>query len=202
MLRTTELLKSMKCRVPEGDLGDVVVRKFRVTKEEAGWHNLRCAINPHGHTLVIKPGNYTKLGVGGVLMMSDTPAELRAHLPIVRNATGSVLITGLGLGIVVRACLAKPEVTDVTVIEKSQNVIDLVGPHMPKRKLTVIQGDAFTWKPPKDKRYDAVWHDIWPEIDPDNSKEMGTLCRRFARRAVWQDCWQRNLVKHLVRTGY
>lgn len=202
MLHTTELIKSMKCRIPAGNLSDVTVRKFRVSKHDAMFHNMRCAMKPTGHLLTIRPGNYTKLGVGGVLMMSDTPAELIAHLSFVRKATGSVLITGLGLGIVVKACLAKPEVTDVTVVEHNQNVIDLIIPHLPKRKLTVINGDAFTWKPPKGKRYNAVWHDIWATIDPDNSKEMGTLCRRFARRADWQDCWQRELVRYLVRTSY
>lgn len=195
------IFDSMKCKIPAGKIGEAEVAKFRITNDGASMYNLGLLMNGGGHRQV-DTGHYTRLSVGGVLMMSDTPAERREHIEAVQNAKDSVLITGLGLGIVAKACLARPEVIDVTVIEKSADVIALVRPHLPKRRLTVIHDDAFIWKPVNGQKWGMVWHDIWPDICTDNLKEMGTLCRRFARRAEWQSCWNHAWTKQLKRQEY
>jgi hypothetical protein len=193
-----EIFDSMKCRIPAGKIGEAEVAKFRVTKEGAAWANLSMMMNGTGERQV-NTGHYTRLVVGKTLMMSDTRAERNEHIEAVRNAKGSVLITGLGLGMVAQACLKRPEVTDVTVIEKSADVIALVKPHLPKRGLTVIHADAFEWKPMNGEKWGMVWHDIWPDICSDNLVEMGKLCRKFARRAEWQSCWNYDWTKRLKR---
>lgn len=128
--------------------------------------------------------------------MSDTPDEIRDLYPIVWKAQGHVLINGLGLGVVLQACLQKEDVTRATVIEISPDVIALVAPHYREKygdRFEVIQADALAWKPPKGVRYGAVWHDIWDTICWENLESMKLLHRRYGRRADWQGSWCRYL---------
>lgn len=124
--------------------------------------------------------------------MSDTRDELRDHMGFCWKARGHVLINGLGLGLAAIMAAQKDEVESVTVVELSDDVRSLVSPHMPD-KVTVVSGNAFTWKPPSGVRYGAVWHDIWDGICADNLPEMHKLHRRYGSRADWQGSWCREL---------
>lgn len=135
---------------------------------------------------------FTRLMHGRTLVMSDTPAEMRDHYHAVRMAKGSCLINGLGIGMVLKALLKKPEVTDITVVEISQDVIDMVSPHYEDSRVTIICASAFDYQPPKGKRYGMVWHDIWSYICADNLTEMHKLHRKYGKRADWQGSWCRN----------
>jgi hypothetical protein len=173
-----------KVEIPEMENGDWSISRFEVSKEES-----RFSAFGYGSRLV-PPGTYTKLThkERGVIM-SDTPAEMRDHREAVYRAKGSCLINGLGIGMVLRNVLTKPEVTDVTVIEISQEVIDMVSPYYKDHRVEIIHADAFTWKPPKGKRYGMVWHDIWDTITPDNLSEMTKLHRKYGSRCEWQGSW-------------
>lgn len=187
-----------KVSVPEGSSGDWFIRKFSVSQIEANIFNLRA-----GRRYIL-PGDYTALYRKGEHdpIMSDTPAEVSDHSSLFHNASGNVLINGFGLGMAVQGCLNKPEVGNVTVIEISEDVINLVGDHymslFPDR-LKIIHADAMEWKPPRGTRYGAVWHDIWNTICADNHKEMKILHRRYGRRCDWQESWCRWEVRKLVR---
>lgn len=111
---------------------------------------------------------------GWVPVMSDTPAEVQGHDEVIQNATGRVLITGLGLGVVVSALLAKPEVEHITVVEIDRDVIGLTGHYYSNHpKVTLVNDDALEfartyksntgWVSP-DRRFDFAWHDIWTHI--------------------------------------
>ena len=124
--------------------------------------------------------------------MSDTPSEIRDHMEPILVAKGNVLIAGLGIGMVLQACLEKPEVKHVTVIELSPEVIELVGGHYKAKygdRLTIIQADIMEWKPPKGERWDVFWADIWDNKCGDNTDEMTKLNRRYGRRTDWKACW-------------
>jgi len=77
----------------------------------------------------VPAGDYKKLVRSGTVVMSNTPDEIRDFLHFTRHAKGKILINGLGLGCVVKVLLDNPEVTNITVIEKSQDVINLVSPY-------------------------------------------------------------------------
>ena len=134
-------------------------------------------------------GKYTRAVRRGTLVMSDTPSEQRDHYEAVRKATGSCLLNGLGIGMVLKNILLKNDVTDVTVVEISQDLIDMVSPHYDDQRVTFVCSDAFEFKPPKGKRYNMVWHDIWDYICGDNLPEMAKLHRKYGRRTDWQGSW-------------
>lgn len=144
----------------------------------------------------VPAGKYKMLKRGNTIVMSNTPDEIRDFSYFTQVANGSILINGLGIGCVLKVLLDKPEVTKITVIEKSEDVINLVAPHFNDNRLTIINADAFTYKPPKDEKYDFVWHDIWDYICADNLKEMSKLHRKYGRKTKWQDSWAKYECKH------
>jgi len=177
----------MRVNLKPGIIGTATIETFEVSEEDARMENMRASFRGGRY---IDAGKYTRLFIKGVgLVMSDVPAEQNDHRSPVNKARGSVLINGLGIGMVVSACLKNPQVTDVTVVEINKDVIDLVGPQIADPRLTIIHADAFEYQPPKGKMYEVVWHDIWPHICADNLPEMTRLRRKYGRRAEWQGCW-------------
>ena len=126
--------------------------------------------------------------------MSDTPDEIRDFIIAMHHSIGHVLINGLGLGVVLQAVAKRKEVESVTVIELSKDVINLAQNHyhkMFKEKIQIINDDAFSFKTPKGKRYNYVWHDIWDSICSDNLEQMKTLHRKYGRISDAQNSWCR-----------
>jgi hypothetical protein len=155
------------------------------------------------------PGDYALLLVRNnsgepEMMMSDLAYERATSVEVVRRAHGDILIAGLGLGMILHPILRKVSVCRVTVIEKFQDVIDLILPTLPKTdNLAVIAGDIFDWKPEPSSQYDIIWFDIWPDIGPKRVAEMTLLHRRFANylnRANpnhWMQSWHFHEAKRI-----
>jgi hypothetical protein len=174
-------------RIPEGVSGDYRVEHFTVSPEEARRTAIRAWRDAY-----VPAGDYTRLMRGRTVVMSDTPMELRTNQPIISAAKGRVLINGLGIGMVLKRILAKPEVEHVTVVEISEDVIRLVGPYFARDpRVTIIHADALTYSPQPGERFDAVWHDIWDDVCSDNLPDMRLLHRRYGRRTEWQASWRR-----------
>lgn len=182
--------------IPAGKIGQWTVERYTVTPHEAALFNVSSYAGVGRRDL--RPGTYTRLLRGNIAVMSDTPAERRDHAPVVRDAEGDVLVTGLGLGMVTDALLRRPAVRSVTVIEAEEAVIRLVSQTLldrwgwagvqPGGRLRIIHADAYTWKP--NDKWDCAWHDIWDDICGDNIPLMGRLRRHYARRVrLWQRCW-------------
>lgn len=184
------MIDIIKIDVPDGKSGNWEVKTFKVSDEDSKMMRIRSVFNKGRGRL--PAGTYKKLNRGSVLVMSNTPDEIRDCLPFVHRARGSVLVNGLGLGVLLKLLLEKEEITDITVIEKSKDVIALVAPtYAHEKRLTIINEDAFAYKPPKGKRYDCVWHDIWDYICGDNLPEMKSLHRKYGKRADLQLSWCR-----------
>lgn len=183
-----------KVNIPVGEKGEWKIEKFKV-------EHLAFSYALEGRPVPL--GEYTRLIRGEkTLVMSDTPAEQRDHYGFYYRAKGEVLIAGLGIGMILEAVIKKPEVAKVTVIEISQDLIDLVAPTYKARygdRLEVICADALEWKPPKGKVYDAAWFDIWDTITEDNLPDMRRLTRRYGKAAAWKGCWVRHLCERQAR---
>lgn len=173
--------------IPEGQRGSWTVKRFSVSEEDARRTIMRAAMKGRGY---VPPGSYTKLcHEHRGIVMSDTPDERLDHLDVVMRAKGHVLINGLGLGMVLNAILKRPDVTEVTVVEIDPDVVALVSPAYSDARVHIITANAFDYRPPKDFRYGAVWHDIWDNICGDNLPEMTRLKRKYGRKTGWQGCW-------------
>lgn len=205
------LLDSMTVDVPEGRSGKMVVSRFDV--EADSLENIRLSFQPGNRWC--KPGTYTRLlecddpddpNTQGTFWMSDTTAERRDHLSAameMRDRGGRVLIGGLGLGMIVRCALLATPVEHVDVLERSRDVINLVGEHYEKmaadvgKTLTIRRcADALAWEPPPKARWSVVYFDVWPDLHDDNLAEMAMLGRRYNRkRADVFLAWGRELLR-------
>lgn len=149
----------------------------------------------------------------GELVMTDQPEELNTHLDFMLKAHGRVLITGLGLGCVIRGCLANNRVRHVVCIERDPHVLALVKPHMPTERLTILQADAIRWvKNNIDRqKFDCAWHDLWSDPDANephlqvNHAELFVKCfDHVGFQGAWafpkahKRTWQRHLGKRLI----
>lgn len=125
----------------------------------------------------------------GMLVMEDSRAELSRHLPIWLHATGRVLITGLGLGCVVRGLLANPHVEHVDVVEIDRDIIAMVGPEfMAQDRVRLHHADALRWKLPRKRYWDAGWHDLH---DDNGHLQVlhAKLLWRYRNACVAQGAW-------------
>ena len=185
-------MEELKTSVPEGVSGDWSIERFSVKRRGVERQVLQFMVQG-GQSRIVTEGVYTRLMRNRTLVMSDTPAEIQDFREAISHAEGHCLIGGLGLGIVTTAILLKPEVSKVTVIEKSSDVINLVGGYLKEKfgdRLEIIEGDILKWQGFRGKRFGMAWFDIWDNICEDNLSEMSLLNRRYGQKSNWVGCWQ------------
>ncbi len=134
----------------------------------------------------------------GEIVMSDDPRELKRHLPVVLAARGRVLVSGLGLGCVVRGLLSNPQVDAIDVLENSAEVLALVGPTVADPRVRVHHADALRWRAPRGVRYDCAWHDVWSVGDVQTNQMHLKLIDRYRRICGRQGAW--NLPRPIRRS--
>lgn len=138
----------------------------------------------------------------GEVVMEDTPYELRKHLPILLAAHGRVLITGLGLGCVVRGLLTRPEVDHIDVIEIDEALLTYIGWEFAKDpRVTLHHGDAETIE--LDGQWDFAWHDVWSEkesLQLIHTRLMVRWLHQCQRQGAWElpRFAKRNIPKELL----
>lgn len=114
----------------------------------------------------IDTGDHIRLMHNGEVVMSDTKMERMTNQEFLNAAHGKVLIGGLGIGLILLPLLEDDEITEITVVEYSQEVIDMVLPQLPKsEKLKVVQGNVFEYFP--EHQYNTIYMDIWNSINSD-----------------------------------
>jgi hypothetical protein len=187
-------------------VGDWEIYKYTVTDRDALVFNLN-EVDAGRH---IAPGNYTSLvwhgstevddkGIpvfpAGQTIMSDSPAEISDHMEFIDRAYGRILINGLGLGVVANALLQDEKrdcIEHIDVVELNPEVIELVSYYFKDDpKITIHQGDAYTFEWPHDAYWHCAWHDIWYTINPDDLPLQDKLHNKYKNRVQWQDSWHR-----------
>jgi spermidine synthase len=176
-------------------------QNFRITHHTATEDDVRRAqfidrIHGRGEFDGFEVGTYVELqhkNHFANVMMSDTFMEKESNLDLIENAHGDVLIAGLGLGMVLMAIQKIPSISSVTVIEREQEIIDLVKPQLPlNNKVSIIQADIFTFK--TKQKFDTIYFDVWDNICGDNWKDIVTLQRRFSsklKKGGWMGSWRK-----------
>jgi hypothetical protein len=194
MLLKDKILDAAKAgNIPEGESGLWTIRKAAVCKPIV-------IQDKKGRSHTFPRGIYTNLWrytdatmhKGGELVMTDNPPELATHLEFMLKAHGRVLVSGLGLGCVVRGLLANPAVDFVVCLERDPHVLKLVAPHMPKEKLSIIFADAIEWCEKSTETFDCAWHDIWTDEcagEPALALQHSKLILAMYGRVKFQGAW-------------
>lgn len=130
----------------------------------------------------ISPGTYVRLVHAGEVVMSNTNMEKRTNLEFCHNAHGDIIIGGLGIGMIILAIQDKSEVKSITVIEKNEEVIEMVATQLNfNDKVKIVHADVFEWRPEKGVKYDMSYMDIWNYVNEDVYEEMKQLKKKYAR---------------------
>jgi len=107
---------------------------------------------------------------GDATWMSIVPMEVESQEIGIAAARGHTVILGLGMGWAAANVALNSKVDRLTVIEHDSDVIALVAdqgifdqlPNEARDKITIVQGDAFDWRP--DAAVDSMQADIWAKI--------------------------------------
>lgn len=160
----------MASNVPACEAGSWSIRKMPSSRFEYDYLSRYYEVLPDGEYTFLHNMNAAYLGNDlGECVMEDTPHELRTHLDFALKARGRVLISGLGLGCVVRGVLCNQDVEEVVVLERDQRILDSVLPHMPDDPRLKVEHECALRYASFNDRYDFAWHDIWS--DPDKDEE-------------------------------
>ncbi len=208
-MNKNKLLEAMKAdAIPAGESGLWWITKTKLEENTKAVRRGKPVLLPFGSYTALYRLTESTIYVDrpGEVVMEDTPFELKTHLGFVMKAHGNVLITGLGLGCVIRGALANPNVKHVTCIENSEDVLKLVAHHMPLKRLTIIKADALEWSDKNTQKFDCAWHDLWTDQDngqPHLDHWHGRLlvyCSKFVKQ---QGAWgfNRQMKTMLVRKG-
>lgn len=142
----------------------------------------------------------------GEIIMEDSIYELNTHMGFMLKAKGNILITGLGLGCVIRGSLANGNAMHITCIERSKDVLKLVEPYMPAKRLEIIEADALEWTKENKFKFDYAWHDLFtdqsagePHLDVWHTKLIINCTGSVKNQGAW--AFSRVLKQIMSRKG-
>ncbi len=161
--------------IPEGAGGDFRIKHVRFPAGHTlSINNLRTAViggDPIGRVTFKYPTRWHELLEGDGRWMSDYPIEQVQHdRELESMRSGRVLVGGLGLGYAATQLARRARIREVVVVEKSQDVINLVADHLlmqpgderARAKLTVVHADLFDYlREQRSKDFDHAFYDIW-----------------------------------------
>lgn len=126
---------------------------------------------------LVKESEYSKYPD---IIMSTSKLEQLIYQNFIDNATGDVLIFGLGLGFIIFPLLTDESITSVTVIDNDVDIINTVSPIIEKydvyNKLQIVEGDLYTYHQQiPNEKYDYIYFDIWSILTSDIVTEATAL---------------------------
>ena len=123
--------------------------------------------------------------------MTITPLEAELMQPAIEQAHGDVLMLGCGFGYFAYMAGLKENVTSVTIVEQSADVIaffeEYILPQFScKEKIKVVQADAFDYlKNLDDDVYDFCFSDIWTDVYVISPyMNFISICKKFQKMPV------------------
>ena len=172
--------------IPNGESGDYKIQSCTTTTGEQSWLTY---VDYKGLT----GGPYTVLyrkysgswGTNWINIMQVTEAEYSEHDWLTPRMSGHVLLAGLGIGMIHIPLLASSDVTSVTVVEKEQDVIDLVWDDCAKdSRFTLVCDDIHTWDPDASDglpttTWDVGWFDTWLTHEESLDSYMNRINQKY-----------------------
>jgi len=158
---------------PEEQIGDYRVGKMQC--RTARYNNQ--GIDGYKSYVLPKPITVTTLEElrGGKWQhwMVDNPTNYRAMQKYAEMASGCVLTTGLGLGLLAHDLCKNDKVESVTIVEMSPAVIALVQKHLPRdNRLKVVWGDFWQYILCDSNKWDWIIVDLWVYTNYERCEEI------------------------------
>ena len=137
---------------------------------------------------IMKPITVTALEIEKKTVMVDNIPHYFGMVNHAKYYSGTVLVAGLGLGLIVHTLAQNPKVDRIVVVERSLDVIDLVGPVVPSKNLEIVHADWYEYNP--DVQPDGVFYDLFVgkgrQLIGEFLREMITMRERFPSASVFR----------------
>lgn len=153
-----------------------------------------------------KNGEYCQLDRrnGWEVWMGNGPDEVDDMIYGAVRMRGNCLVLGLGIGLVVQYIDVVGKCKKITVVEKSQTVIDQIGPWLKentKIPIEFICADDEEFLQNTDRKWDSMYADTWQRC-VDELKKINRL-REYAEGKIKgkKVFWCENEFKELERQG-
>ncbi len=132
--------------------------------------------------------SYLALTEGNNIWMSLNPNEIETMKPFINKGKGNVLVLGLGMGYVPFMMANKPEIKNITIVEKDPEIIglfnSLIYPNFKnKEKIKIIEDDAINYVS-KNNKFDYIFADLWHS--PEDGLSLFVQLKRINKSI---DCW-------------
>lgn len=182
-------------RTPATDIPEQVCGSFRVTKRvvKPGTAWPMCKTLGYDYCVFMREATLTllqeRVGDGWKDWMVDSPYEWYAMGEYSMRAHGPrVLVGGLGLGLILHHLTMRRDIDEITVVEVSGDVIQIISPYIPRdQRIGIIQGDIFDVIPrlaSEGREFDTIIIDIWAgrdyEFVEDFRRLRSTLYKYYA----------------------
>lgn len=112
--------------------------------------------------------SYPYLGTSDSVWMSINPNEIKTMQKHIDQASGRVLVLGLGMGYYPYMIALKDDVKEITIIEKDENIISIFNENIfpffvNKEKIKIFKDDAYKYldKHKSNGEFDMVFADLW-----------------------------------------
>jgi hypothetical protein len=143
---------------------------------------------------ILKPNKMeTRLVNGKNIIMSNRKTESDEHAVFFNQPLkGNVLVTGLGIGFVNEYLIKVPEIEKVVIVEKYQEVIDMVWPYCKRDdRFEIVHADADTWTPTM--LFDYAWIDHWTELHEITQEEWWVFIEdKYSQHSNWVGIWYKD----------
>jgi len=111
--------------------------------------------------------------------MTTEEEEWPCHKLLLQKASGDVLIAGLGIGMVNR--MIEHKVDSITVVEKHQEVIELIDNNLQLPKTSIIRTDFDEWIKIYQRMYDIIWIDLDRVFTDEEMKDYREKCKHLLK---------------------
>lgn len=183
-------MTSIKVNIPENKIGNWSIKKYEAKIKDI--YSLFCSDRQMKKIPDEPFGFYTALIHDTYkLSMIDSEFFYNQHIKLKENAKGNILIGGLGIGFDNEIIMTMNNVQSVTIIENSQEIIDLVWPYCKKDdRFTLIYDDIFTWNIPENSHWDYMWSDVYiPLMYPDFKEHARNIVTKYSPYCDQIDFW-------------
>jgi len=146
-----------------------------------------------------------ELSYSNGVWMTDLPIEQQQCNQLLKNFYGNILVGGLGIGYAVNLLASMSDVNEVTVVEISPEVIELVAGHIidPEGKVEVIEMDLFEYLKKEQEDtigtgiyFDCAFYDLWQSDGEGTFHDMVVPLKKLSEGTVEHVvCWNEDIMK-------
>lgn len=194
--------------IPAGKSGKVsLVHKVRRAGTKLSTANMRCKIfgSLKSEDLLYKEETtwHSLQEEDQGVWMTDDPCEQAQMRDCIKDFKGTVLVGGLGLGIVAKMLAGNEAVKEIVVVEKSQDIINLVwnstlaATDTSKAILQVVCQDLFEYLEETEKIFDNAIYDIWQSDGEYTFFRVVLPLRQLSEGKVVDEivCWNEDVMR-------